>query len=317
MRVAIDAMGGDAAPEAVVKGALDAARQNPDLQITLVGPRDRLGEGHPQNVAVEHCTDVVGPHEHAVEALRKKPDSTIGRCVRLIKEGRAEAMVSAGNTGAVVAAATLGLNLLDGVKRAGICVPMPTEAGFNALIDVGANVNSRPDHLLQYAVMGSLYVRLRDAKRPNPKIGLLNVGEEEGKGNDLVRETYDRLKASGLNFVGNVEGHDVYVPKADVVVCDGFVGNITLKSGEGLAAKILERLGKAIGDHPEGRKEFARIARGTGFSNEGGAPLMGVRGIVIICHGRSGPDAIANATRTAARFVEQKLNDRIVEELRS
>jgi glycerol-3-phosphate acyltransferase PlsX len=319
MRIAIDAMGGDYAPAEAVRGTLAAARADSALQLVLVGPADRLraeiGPDAPPNVAVENAPQVIDAHEHAVEALRLKPDSSIARCVKLIREGAAQAMVSAGNTGAVVAAATLGLNLLPGVKRAGIAVPMPNPKGFSALIDVGANVNSRPDHLLQYAVMGSLYVRLRDRARPEPTVGLLNVGAEAGKGNELTREAYALLERAPVRFIGNIEGHDVYEGKADVIVCDGFVGNITLKSGEGLAAQILGRIGAAGADHGPTREEIRRIARGTGFAEEGGAPLMGVRGIVIICHGRSRADAFGNAARTAARFVEARLNDLIVQEI--
>lgn len=319
MRVAIDAMGGDSAPGEVVKGAVAAAQQNPKLNVLLVGRRDKiepeLTGSVPENLSVEHAETVIETGESAIEALRRKPDSSIARCVGLIREGKAEAMVSAGSTSAVVASATIGLNLLEGVKRAGIAVPMPTQKGFSAMIDVGANINSRWIHLVQYAVMGSLWVRLRDASRPKPTVGLLNVGAEHSKGSETIRDAYEALERSSLNFIGNIEGHDVYTGKADVIVCDGFVGNITLKSGEGLAAKILKKMSEAVGSIPEAREAIDLIARGTGFATEGGAPLMGVRGIVIICHGRSGCEAIKNAALTAARFVENRLNDHIIEEL--
>lgn len=319
MRVAIDAMGGDAAPAEVVKGALQAARATPDLSVVLVGPQDRLtaeiGSDCPANLSIENATQVIECGESPIEALRRKPDATVVRCIQLVREGKADAMVSAGSTGAVVAAATLVLGHLEGVKRAGICVPMPTPSGFSALIDVGANVNARPDHLLQYAVMGALYIRLRDAKRPNPTVGLLNVGSENSKGHDTAREAFELLEKAPINFIGNIEGHEVYSGKADAIVTDGFTGNITLKSGEGLASQILKRMAAAVGDHAAGRAEIARIARGTGFVSEGGAPLMGVRGVTIICHGRSGADALANAIRTAARFAADRLPARIVEEI--
>lgn len=317
MRIAIDAMGGDHAPSEIVAGVLEASKTRPDLTTILVGPADRLkaeldrAGGALPNVEIEHAAEWIEMHEHPVEAFRKKRDSSIGRGIRLMREKRADAFISAGNTGACVAGATIGLGLLDNVKRAGICVPMPSEKSFTALVDVGANINCRPINLVQYAVMGSIFVRCLDSNRPTPTVGLLNVGAEAGKGDQLVQAAYDYLAQSHLNFVGNVEGHDIFNGSVDVVVADGFVGNSVLKAGEGLASLFMSKMRATL---PQG--ELKRVAQQSDFSEIGAAPLLGVKGIVLIAHGRSKARALRNSVLAAATFIQNRLVELIVEDMK-
>jgi glycerol-3-phosphate acyltransferase PlsX len=324
-RVAVDAMGGDYAPREVVKGAVAAAQADPSLEQILVGVEDKIraelpGGQPPKGISIVHAADVLEMHESPVEALRKKADTSIVRCMKLVLEKRADAVVSAGNTGGVVAAATFLLPRLANCRRAGIAVPFPSRTGHCVLMDVGANIQCKPIHLVQYALMAREYAR-EICGIANPRVALLSVGGEEGKGNPLVKDTFAALKAvKGLNFVGNVEGQDVFGGEADVVVCEGFVGNVILKASEGLAETILhmilEELGQSLGNEaPAAKQVLSHLKARTDYAQYGGAPLMGHEGAVLISHGRSKAVAMANAIKFADSFVGHRVNARITEAL--
>lgn len=329
-RIGLDAMGGDHAPAAIVAGAVEALSRHDDIELLLVGKPDALEaelEKHDADrsrIEIVAASEVVEMHESPVEAIRRKPDSSLRHLVRLQKEGRTDAIFSAGNTGAMVAATTMGLGLLPGVRRAGIAValPLPDQAHPVMVIDVGANVACKPRHLFQYAVMASEYIA-RVYGVENPKVGVLNVGEEEQKGTALVKETRDMLSSSTLNVIGNVEGSDVFGGSCDVIVCDGFVGNIVLKTAEGLAERMLGAVfselkkffassaGSGLGEQLGPRlKEFAARYH---YSEYGGAPLLGVDGSAAIGHGRSDSTAIANAIRWARTMVTTHVRESIVD----
>jgi glycerol-3-phosphate acyltransferase PlsX len=319
MRIAIDGMGGDHAPDAIVEGAVDAARKHPEATLLLVGQKDRLSRpDHPPNLQVLHASQVVEMKEEPVKALRSKPDSSLRVAMTLVKEGKADAVISAGNTGAMVAGAIFplfGLGNLEGVKRPGICIPMPVEGGHCAMIDVGANPNAKPLHLLQYAVMGAQYIRYLHPEIKVPRVGILNIGEEDHKGMELQRETHALLSKARLNFefVGNIEPHRLYKGAADVAVSDGFSGNLALKMAEGVKDFIVQ--GLAAGG-PSWEEAAKRATERLDYSAYGGAPILGVKGIVIKCHGRSNARAIANAVTSTAGFIKGGLNGHIVDELR-
>ena len=328
MKIVVDAMGGDYAPGVVVKGAIEAVKECANMEIILVGDEEKIksrlkefrydGSG----ISIAHAQEVIEMSESAATSVRRKRNSSIVVGVNLVKEGKAEAFFSAGNTGAVVCAATLGLGLLSGVERPGIAIITPTLKGISLIVDVGANIDAKPLHLLQYGIMGSAYLE-NIFNVPNPSVGLLNVGEEETKGTDFVKETYELLSKSGINFIGNVEGKALFSGKCDVIVCDGFVGNVALKVTEGTAEAIqvfLKRhllktnfLGK-IGILLL-KKTFIKFKKELDYSEYGGAPLLGVNGVVIIGHGRSNVRAIKNAIRVAKEEVEHKFNDKVVEAL--
>lgn len=319
MKIALDAMGGDYAPSETVRGAVEAARRW-GLEVLLVGPPGAVKE------ALAHCglrglplaivaaEEVVGMDEPPVEAVRAKPHSSIVIGLRLVKEGQAAAFVSAGNTGAVMAGALFELGRIPGIDRPALGVVYPTPRGFSLLIDGGANADCRPQHLLQFAIMGSLYLE-RVLSVPRPRVALLNVGEEEGKGSQLVQEAYRLLRAASiLNFGGNVEGRDVPAGVADVVVADGFVGNVALKLGEGLLEVLLAMLREEVSRDMLSkaaawflRPAFRRVQRRLSYEELGGVPLLGVKGIVIAAHGRSRAWAIANALRVAKQAADQRL----------
>ena len=328
MRIAIDAMGGDRAPREVVAGTLEAAAKFSQHELILVGDEGRVRaevKGPlPANVRLVHTAQVVGMDEHAVEAVRRKPDASVCRCVDLVKRGEAEAVVSAGHTGAAVAASTLSLGLLEGVKRPGIATPLPNEKGRCILIDVGANIHCKPLHLLQYGIMAAIYSQAIGGVA-RPRVGLLNIGEEEEKGTDLVRQTLALFHGAKLDFdfVGNVEGFDIFRGTCDVVVCEGFLGNVILKSSEGLAEALMRLMAAELGAlaqqgkiSSEWKTGMARLQRRTDYSEYGGAPLMGLNGVCIIGHGRSDAHAIFNAIRVAGEFGQQQVNARIVEAIR-
>jgi glycerol-3-phosphate acyltransferase PlsX len=328
MRIVVDAMGGDKAPYEIVKGALLAANQFKNVEIILSGDQKELEKllstsfmPIPKNIAILHASEVVGMEESGIVAVRKKTDSSITKAVQLVARGEAVAVVSAGNTGAAVAASTMNLRILKGVARPGIMASLPTRSKHCIVIDVGANLKCKPMHLLQYAVMSSVFCRyILDIKEP--RVGLLNIGEESSKGNDLVKEAYDLLKESNLNFVGNIEGVDLFEGKCDIVVCEGFVGNVLIKFAEGIAEGILGSLkdesSKGLWSrmgHRLIRPALGRLRRRMDYSEYGGVPLLGVDGICIICHGRSDFKAIQNAIREAVRFAKTNVNDHIVAEL--
>jgi glycerol-3-phosphate acyltransferase PlsX len=327
MLIALDAMGGDHAPGPIVAGARQAVLADPDLRVLLVGDEaqvepclDQAGGPH-ERIDLFHCTQVVTMEETPVEALRKKPDNSITRCWQLLAQKRVDGIVSAGNTGAMVAGGLLLRKFLRNVRRPGIAAPLPSPRGPCVLIDVGANVNPKPEHLYQYGVMGSIFAR-HILQRPQPTIGLLNVGAEEQKGHDLAKDTHALFNSSALReqFVGNIEGRDVCGGAADVIVCDGFLGNVVLKTCEGVFAFALQLAVKEVlpalnVERPAGQKALEILADRHHYSEQGGAPLLGIDGICIICHGSSGDRAIKNALTLAAKYVNHRLNDIIVQEL--
>ncbi len=338
IRIAVDAMGGDAAPGAIVGGAVKAVLAPDAPEIALCGPEPDVTACLEQaaaelpveeretvlsRIGVKHAPDVVEMHESPIEALRRKPQNSVSVGLELMREGRAQAIVTAGHTGAAVAAATLALKLLPGIRRPGIAVTIQSGRGSCTIIDVGANIKCKPIHLLHYGVMASSYHRLVHGVSA-PRVGLLNIGEEDRKGTDLVKETLSLFRKSPLNFVGNIEGQDVFLGKCDVVVCEGFVGNVLLKVSEGFAEWILQFLSSEAGASdrsPDERRILAATCRKFAslldYNEHGGALLLGIDGNCVICHGRSGPRAIANAIRLAARFVQLEVNNRIVAGLES
>jgi phosphate acyltransferase len=328
MQIALDAMGGDFAPAQNIGGAkLALAEYGHISKLFLVGQTPAIkAEMEKQGLSdrrieLVEAADVVDMTDSAVKAVRTKKNSSINVSVGLVKNGDAQAVVSAGHTGAAVASSTLKLRTLKGVERAGIACPMPNLNGSCLLLDGGANVDSRPIHLLHYAIMGSIY-RKYVLGVENPKVGLLSNGEEEGKGNELVKETFDLLRSSGLNFIGNVEGRDVFLKEVDVAVCDGFVGNCFLKGAEGIAKAMFSmmkdeamkswkyKLGGLL-MKPALKKVQARGS----YEQVGGSPLLGVNGITIIAHGSSSPLAIKNAIRVACESIQHAVNPRIEEEV--
>lgn len=317
MKVAVDAMGGDYAPGEVVRGALEAVRDF-GIEIILVGDQKAIEQAmagaHPgKAIEIIHATEKITMDDAPAVAVRKKRDSSIVRAVRLVKEGAAGAVVSAGSTGAAMAASLLGLGRVKGIDRPAIATVLPSRRGGTVLLDVGANVDCRPQNLLQFAIMGSLYAeKILGIK--NPRVGLLSIGEEDSKGNELTLSSFPLLKNADIDFVGNVEGRDIFQGSADVVVCDGFVGNVVLKAGEGLAMALMAMM----------REELARnwlskmgtvltlpalkeLRRRLDYAEYGGAPLLGVNGVTIICHGSSSAQAVRNAVRVAADSVQTGL----------
>jgi len=326
MRIAVDAMGGDYAPRVVVEGAVRAAKKT-SYEIILVGDETRLREEMKNHrtsslpLSIHHSSEVIGMDESPAIACRQKKDSSIMVATRLIKEGMADAMVSAGNSGAVMASALMVLGRLPGVDRPAIAVLIPTLKGAVVLLDVGANVNSTAKDLLQFAVMGNIYMK-RIMNKESLRIGLLSIGAEEVKGDEVTVEAHRLLRQSGLNFVGNIEGRDIVKGKADVIVCDGFVGNILLKFGEGVAEEFMNLFRDEILKYPFRKMAlilfkgaFRDIKRKVDYTEYGGAPLLGVDGCSIICHGSSNAKAISNAIRVAGEFVEKRINQQIKESL--
>ena len=321
-------MGGDKAPRAIVEGAKDALDDFSDLErLCLVGDEDVLKREFQavglsdRRVEIVPASEVVGMGESPAHAVRRKKHSSISVSVDLVKQGECEAVVSAGNTGAAVAASTIKLRNLPGVERAGIASPLPNENGPCNIVDAGANVDAKPRHLLQYAIMGSVYARHVQGKE-NPIVGLMSVGEEEGKGTDFTREVFDLLRSSHLNFRGNVEGHDLFETPLDVVVCDGFTGNVVLKSCEATAKIMFKWLKCEINSSPF-RQMGALMAKGAfkatlergNYETYGGSPLLGVNGITIIGHGSSSRRAVKNAIRVAAESIRHHVNPHIEEEI--
>jgi glycerol-3-phosphate acyltransferase PlsX len=329
--IAVDAMGGDYAPSVVVDGALHALRERPGrFSVTLVGQRDKidgeLRKHSRQGVAggtctVVHASEVIEMHDTPTAALKTKRDSSIGVGLTLHREGKANAFVSAGNTGAVLSASTLILGRIPGVGRPTIGALIPTAQDPCLLVDAGTNVDCRPRHLLEFAVMGSMYIAAMLGKA-NPAVGLLNIGEEENKGNETVQEAFGLLKNSKLNFSGNVEGRDVLKGNVDVVVCDGFVGNILLKFGESVPAFFKAKF-TSFASASLPRKLIALVARNglrsvmkeLDYQEHGGVPLLGVNGVAIIGHGGSTPKAIKNMIFRAEEMVLRKVNQRIQNEM--
>ena len=315
MTIALDAMGGDSSPAAEVEGAVLAAREY-NAEIVLVGDEKLLRSeldkyrtaGLP--ITICHASQRVEMHESPVSVLRKKKDSSIVVATKLVRDEKASAVVSAGHTGAAMAASLLILGPVKGVERPAIAAILPTLEGVAVMLDVGANVDCKPKHLYQFAIMGHAYA-VKMLQKENPRIGLLSIGEEDTKGNLLTRETFGYLKNSPLNFIGNVEGKDVYSGKADVIVCDGFIGNVALKISEAVADTMGKMLSREIKKSSSGKigylllkKAFASFKKKVDYAEYGGAPLLGVNGVSIICHGRSTPKAIKNAIRMSVKLSE-------------
>ncbi|HEY5648781.1 MAG TPA: phosphate acyltransferase PlsX [Nitrospiria bacterium] len=325
-KIAVDAMGGDNAPEVVVEGAVKAAREY-GAEIILVGEADRIHsslktfDSSGLRIDIVHSTQKVEMDEPASVVVRRKRKSSIWLATELVKKGEAQAVISAGNSGATMASALYLLGSIPGVERPAIATILPTLKGHSILLDVGANVNCKPLQLFQFAIMGSEYAEWV-IKRSAPKIGLLSIGEEETKGNEVTKEALKLLKASSLNFVGNVEGRDIYSGAADVIVCDGFTGNVALKISEGLAEALGKLLRREISSSWTGRlgylfsrAAFKRFRRKVDYAEYGGAPLLGVNGVSIICHGRSSSKAIKNAVRVAKTLIEERVNERIQKDI--
>ncbi len=322
MKIAVDAMGGDVGPPVTVEGAVAAARDD-GVEVVLVGDKAaierELARHRPEGLSltVRHASQVVEMHEPPAQALRRKRDSSMRVAAELVRDGEAAAFVSAGNTGAAMAIAMFTLGVLPGVDRPAIAVPLPNLKARTILLDVGANMDPKPRHLVQYALMGHVYARdiLGVA---SPRIGLLSVGEEEGKGNELVREVFKALEAMPLNFIGNVEGRDIYNGNADVVVTDGFTGNVALKISEGLADMLVHLIREELIRTPMAklgallvRPAFRRFWKRVDYNELGGAPLLGINGACIISHGASPPRAVKNAIRVAAEWVRLEVNAHI------
>ena len=329
LRIAVDAFGGDLAPSEPIKGGVEAARCYPDIRVLLVGREDALEEelesagDRPANLEVVGASEVVEMHEGPVKALRDKEDSSISVGVRLVKEGRADAFLGAGNTGAMVAAGTLNLGLIDGVLRPGIAVPVTAIDHPALIIDVGANINCKPQHLYQYGVMASIFAS-KVMEIEEPRVGLLNVGEEERKGTKLQKEAFELLEGAPVNFTGNVEAHDIFFGGCDIVLCEGFTGNVMLKTCESLVQKLMEFLESEIKSKIRRRIGFALcrdVFKATrlvaDYAEYGGATLLGVDGVVIISHGRSDAKAVKNAVRESRRVLNRNVNSDIAEAIKS
>jgi glycerol-3-phosphate acyltransferase PlsX len=329
MRIVVDAMGGDQAPVVEVEGAVAALREaGSGLEVVLVGDAPsveaeirRIGADRQAGLSVEHAPERIEMGEDPARQVRRKKGASVVVACRLLKEGRADGLVSAGNTGAVVATSLLQLGRLKGVRRPAIATFVPTPTGGAIILDVGANSDCTPLHLLQFGVMGEIYAR-KVLEREDPKVGLLNIGEESSKGNKLVQATYPLLQQSHLNFAGNVEGRDVFQGGADVVVCDGFTGNVVLKFTESVTHLITSLIRDQIGDDLRNRlgallmkPVFRSLSQQLDYAEYGGAPLLGVDGVVTIAHGSSSPKAIKNAILVAVRFARERINDHIRQEL--
>lgn len=322
-------MGGDFGPPTLVAGAVMALREYHHVQkLYLVGDERQIEselEKHRSNdsrIEIVHSTQVVDMSDRAWSAVRRKKDSSVSRAVDLVKRGEADAIVSAGHTGAAVAASMIKLRTLEGIDRPGIAAVLPTQFNVFVLIDAGANIDARPHHLLQYAIMGSVYSR-HVLGYKNPTVGLVSLGDEDVKGTELTKEAFKMLKLSSLNFVGNIEGRHLFEDPVEVVVCDGFVGNVILKTCESISVAIfkwlkheLTRTGMRKAGAFLARHAFNTIKEKTNYEEYGGSPLLGVDGICIIAHGASTPLAIKNALRVAAESIEQQVNPHIVEEVR-
>lgn len=317
-------MGGDHAPAEVVGGAIKALTDDPEISVVLVGREAAIRAEIPAEFAanprleIVHAEDVVGCDESPVDALRKKPDSSILKAIGLAAKREVDAVISAGNTGAVVGAATLVLRMIPGIRRAGIAVALGTRDHKTVVIDVGANIHCKPVHLLHYGMMASVYAE-NILGVDNPRVSLLNIGEEDSKGNPLVKETKDLFEAAPFNFAGSAEGNDVFHGRTDVVVCEGFVGNVMLKTSEGLAEVMHREFEAVFGAYLRSHQDadlaetIGRFRRATDYAEEGAAPLLGVNGNVLICHGRSDRRALGNAVKTAARFVRTKVLETIAD----
>jgi len=327
MRVAIDAMGGDNAPDEIIAGALEAVEQlDKDDELILVGPEEIIEAQLPPSksrkgaISVVHAPDVIGMAEVPIETLRKKPKSSIAVLAKLAKLGQADSVISAGNTGACVAAFQMRMRNLSGVNRPGIAVVFPTPEGPVVICDVGANIACKPIHLYQYGVMAGVYSK-HLLGIENPRVGLMSIGSEDAKGNEVVKKTRELMKSdSNMNFIGNIEGRDIFEGTCDVVICEGFVGNVILKLTESLVDGLFKAIKYELMEEKlrlamKFKPVMKRIYEKYDYNTYGGAPLLGVNGTAIICHGASKSRTIKNAILTSKRFYMEKINDKIVEYL--
>ncbi len=326
IKIAVDSMGSDNSPHSEVEGSIQAARAY-GVSVILVGKepvlapllKDAGGDG--LSIEIRHATQVITMDEPPTVALRKKKDSSIRIAAELVREKTASGLVSAGNTGAIMAISKMVLGAVPGVDRPALAAILPTLAGHAVLLDVGANVTCKPHHLIQFAVMGHLFSK-KIIGVTLPRVGLMSVGEEESKGNELTKEVHKALKQLHLNFIGNVEGRDIYNGRADVIVCDGFTGNVALKTSEGLIEAVIKLLRDELSRNLQvklgallSQKSFKRLKKRLDYSEYGGALLLGLRGVTVICHGRSSSNAIKNAIRVAKEFAENQVNAKIEAEL--
>lgn len=326
MKIAVDAMGGDFAPLEIVKGSIEAVKAFPHMEIVLVGDEAQIhkvlsehGEADNPRISIHHASEVIEMNEHPGIALRKKKDASIVVATRLVREKQCQAVIAPGSTGAAVAAALFGLGRIKGIDRPTIATPIPTPKGVTVMLDSGANSNSKPKHLVQGAIMGYNYARLMFGKE-NPTVGLLNIGEESTKGNDVVLATYKLLEQlKTIPFKGNVEGRDIPKGTVDVVVCDGFVGNVVLKFAEGLVGVVTQLLKEGIKESGLFAKlgallvypVFKKLKKRLDHTENGGAPLLGVNGVFMICHGSSRAKEILTAIKIAGELVERKIIENI------
>lgn len=319
MRIAVDAMGGDHAPAEIIKGALDAVRYTDDIHIVLVGQEEIIkkhlpGSFDPQRISLVHCAEVITMDDHPATAYRKKKDASITVASRLVKEGKADAVVSAGSTGAQMVAGIFAIGRLPGIDRPAIGTVFPTLQGPKLLLDAGANADCKPENLVQFAAIGNVYAQ-RILGIKEPRVALISNGEEPAKGSELVIKTHEVLKTiPGLNFIGNIEGRDILSGKSDVMVCDGFVGNTILKVLEGTAAAIFTLLKEEISRSPRNKigafllkPAFKGLKKRMDYSEYGGAPLLGIKNVSIICHGSSKAPAITNAIYAAVDCLRKDL----------
>lgn len=320
MNIAVDAMGGDHAPELVVKGAIQASKSG--IDVTLVGDAETISSElnrmqKTEHIKIHHCDEVVLMDEAPLKGVRKKRDSSISVAFDLLKKGEVDAVVSAGNSGATMAAGILALGKLDGVERPAIACIFPGDKGRVILIDAGGNVDCRPVHILQFGIMANAFATSCLGLK-EPKVGLLNIGQEAGKGNEQVKLAYDLLQKSRLKFVGNIEGQDIFSGSVQIVVCDGFVGNIVLKLSEGIVGAVTSRLKEYMKSSLTekvlallGSGFFRRFEETLDYAEYGGAPILGIKGVGIVCHGGSSAKAIMNAIKMAVNYVENRVQERI------
>ncbi len=325
IKIAVDGMGSDNSPRSEVEGAVQASQEY-GVHVILVGKEPVLApllksQSRGATVEVRHASEVVEMDEQPTAALRKKKDSSMRVAADLVRQGAASGLVSAGNTGAVMAISKMVMGAVPGVDRPALAAVLPTLKGHAVLLDVGANVACKPHHLVQFAIMGHLFSK-KIVGVSSPRVGLMSVGEEESKGNDLTKEVYKTLKDIRINFIGNVEGRDIYNGRADVIVCDGFTGNVALKTSEGLIEAVLQLLKDELSSNLQAKlgallsqQSFKRLKKRLDYSEYGGAPLIGLRGLSVICHGRSSANAIKNAIRVAKEFAENQLNAKLEAEL--
>jgi len=319
VKIAVDAMGSDNSPHVEIEGAVQAARTL-GVHVVLVGKESVLQPllkekgGARASIEIHHASQVVAMDEQPALALRQKKDSSIRVAANLVRDGKASGLVSAGNTGAVMAIAKVVTGTVPGVDRPALAAILPTLTGHVVLLDVGANVDCKPLHLVQFAIMGDLFSR-RIVGVASPRVGLMSVGEEESKGTVLTKEVHQTLKRLRMNFIGNVEGRDIFNGRADVIVCDGFTGNVALKASEGLIEAAVKLLREELSRTLQAKigallslKSFQRLKKRLDYSEYGGALLLGLRGVTIICHGRSSANAIKNAIRVAKEFAESQVN---------